>query len=98
MTNEVSTDTIHELELSVKRLIERVDQTRREVARIEAAHVKTAEVLARTVTDLAVLHEWVSGLKKAPARIDYVRWAVTVAVVGSFLALAGNIAVTLLRK
>lgn len=93
-----NTEAIRELERSVWTLLERVDNLRDEVKRIDAQHSKSADTLAAVVTQLAVSEGRLADVVKGLEEKDRKRWAVNLAIVGSFLTLVVNIALLFVRK
>jgi len=95
---KTNTDAIRALEIEVAVLGDRVENLRDALSRLETSHAKTVEALAGVTTRLTVLEAQFGDLKKALEESERKRWAVWIAVIGSFLTLAVNLLLLLLRK
>ena len=102
MAGKTNTEAIRDVEQNVATLTERVDNLRRDIDRnmdrLEAAHTKGAEMVTRGETRLAVLEEKATMIQKALDEEDRKRWMVIVALIGCFLTLVANIALSFLHN
>ncbi len=98
MPARTNTDAIRELEIATAALRELTRSLRHDVDRVDAAHAKTADTLRDVITRLTVLEAKFTDLNKALEESDRKRWMLTMAVIGTFLALVANIALSFLRK
>jgi hypothetical protein len=95
---QTNTEAIRELDRTVVVLRERTNNLAEAVNRIESAHSRTAEALAALTTRVAILEERHADQRKALEESDRKRWLLTLAVLGTFLALLANIALSFVRK
>jgi hypothetical protein len=91
-------EIVHGLMGSSASHAERIENHRAAIGRIEAAHSKTAEALAETRRQLAVVKERLNELKKVYEEASRRNWLIVVAFVGSLLAFLGNLLLTFWRK
>jgi hypothetical protein len=92
------TELIRELTVTVTTLVERVNNARAEIVRVDSAHSRTAEALAGVSMQVAVLEERLAELKRALEERGRKQWLVAVAFVGCLLTFIGNLLISLLRK
>ena len=98
MPGKTNTDLIRELGITTANHEARINELAENIRRIDAAVTKLADTLAQVVTRLTVLEEKFAELKKSLEESDRKRWMLTLAVIGTFLALVANLAITFLRK
>lgn len=98
MPGKTNSDLIRDLNGFVNRLQERSDNDRRDVERLQALNTSMNETLAELRERLAVVETRLADLKSAQDEKDRRRWTIWLAVVGSVLTLAANIALFVLKR
>ena len=98
MPGKTNSDLIRDLNGFVNRLQERSDNDRRDVERLQALNTSMNETLAELRERLAVVETRLADLKSAQDERDRRRWTIWLAVVGSVLTLAANIALVVLKR
>lgn len=98
MSSKTNTDLIRELGVNFAVLGEQVDQLKAKLEACGATQAKSDDFLVDARTRLAVLESKVSDLKAVQDEKDRRRWTIWLAVLGSFLALAVNVALIFLKR
>ena len=98
MPGKTNSDAIRDLEREVAKIGERSDYDRRDFARIDAVIAKVAEDFDDLRVRIAVLEARQIDLKNTKDEKDRRRWMVWMAVIGSMLTLAANIALTVWKR
>ncbi len=98
MASKTNSDSIRDLEREVAKLIERTDNDQRTFARLEDLIARITDDRDDLRTRVALLEAKQAALKAAQDEKDRRRWTIWVAVVGSVLALIGNIAMILFKR
>jgi septal ring factor EnvC (AmiA/AmiB activator) len=101
MAGKTQGEQIRELWINVATLTERVNNVREDIARVEAAHSRTAAALAELDKKVAVIDERLGELKKGLEEANRRRSALLPPVVGGIagglVALLAQLVVFLLR-
>jgi hypothetical protein len=92
------TELIRELTVTVTTLVERVDNARAEIVRVDSAHSRTADTLAAIATQVPVLEERLGEVKKLLEERGREQRLAAVAFAGCLLTFIGNLVIWLLRK
>lgn len=98
MASKTNSDSIRDLEREVAKLIERTDNDQRTFARLEDLIARITDDRDDLRTRVALLEAKQAALKAAQDEKDRRRWTIWVAVVGSVLALIGNVAMILFKR
>lgn len=98
MPGKPNSDAIRDLEREVAKIGERSDYDRRDFTRIDAVIAKVAEGFDNLRVRIAVLEARQIDLKNTKDEKDRRRWMVWMAVIGSMLTLAANIALTVWKR
>lgn len=98
MPAKANTDLIRELSQNDAVHAARLDQLWRDRGRLEAVQTKATDAAHELSTRVRLLEEKLADLKKALEEAERKRWALTMMVIGTFLTLLVNIALTSLRK
>ncbi len=96
---------LRDLEQTVQTLVERVDNARGDVKRIDDSLNRAMEALSKTAAQQAALEAKHSSLEKTIDEVkksleerDRKQWILWVAIIGILLTFVANLAVALLRK
>ena len=95
---KTNTEIIRETADTVATLVERVNNIRRDIDRIDGAQTKTVESVTKAATQLTVLEEKFVELKRVLDERDRRRWSIWLAVIASFLTLLVNVILLFVRK
>ena len=98
MPSKTSTDLIREIGINLAILAERVHGLEAKVSILSAANSKAEDALTEMQVRLALAEAKVADLKAVQDEKDRRRWTIWVAVVGSVLALIGNVAIIVFKK
>lgn len=98
MASKTNSDAIRDLEREVARLIERSDNDRHKFAQLVDLIARITDDRDDLRTRVALLEAKQADLKAVQDEKDRRRWTIWVAVVGSVLALIGNVALIVFKK
>ena len=98
MPGKTNTDLVRELTVDYAVMALRVDQFEQQIIRLDSSLGRADDSLDEARVRLAVVESQLTDLKAAHDEKDRRRWAIWLAVVGSILTLAVNIALVYLKK